>query len=315
MKNPFHGKKGLDQLPKKDTMDEEHYNIITVPNVTALEISSLFSYLSLGLKWNCTCMYILYNDNISRIHSRILNIYKFEYQAFNEWNQAINKMREDIETDFEDVLPQFEGGCKPVALSDTYIQEFKKELLGLNRIRIIDETSGKEHDQFIGVEQLIGEIKDEVKKGNRVSFKLMQELQSTIESLSSNSSGIEKEAIENAIMGYEKKADSFIKLSLKAIDSMDLIYQSAIKTDLKDWASQIRTVNEDFLSVLETFGIEELLVEGAFFDGETMISIGTVDSSFAPNLERYQVYAVHERGFRNKETGALIREAKVATIY
>ena len=62
-------------------------------------------------------------------------------------------------------------------------------------------------------------------------------------------------------------------------------------------------------------GVEEIKAVGEFINGETMVSIGTVPQDVAPHLEKFQVYKVHERGFRLRETGKVIREAKVTTIY
>lgn len=106
-----------------------------------------------------------------------------------------------------------------------------------------------------------------------------------------------------------------IDLAIQAVDAMDLIYQSAIKTGLKEWGAQIERVINDYLKLLESHGIEEVNVLGKYLNGESMLSIGTVPESFQIELQKFQVYAVHERGFRYKETGKLIREAKVITIY
>lgn len=315
MEIQFDGKEGLDKSSNRKQLDDELYYIIRLPNFTVQNASTMTAYINLTLKLNSLYLFNTYNLCISNIHASILNKLKLEEAILIEWQKNITKLREDIEIKFDHLLPSFEGGLKSMTMFSEFIEEFRQQLLELKPIKIIEEKKGVEREGFVGVENLISEIKDEVKKGNRVSFKLMQELQSTIEELSSHSTVKEKEFIENSIKGYEEKAESFLKIAIQAIDSMDLIYQAALKTNLKEWAQQIESVIQDFLHILEGFGIEEMKANGMFFEGESMISIGTVSPDIAPHLEKYQVFSVHERGFRFKESGKLIREAKVTTIY
>jgi hypothetical protein len=201
-----------------------------------------------------------------------------------------------------------------MTMDSPYIEKFKKQLLELKPLQVLDLESNLEVVQgdFQG---LINEFKDEVKKGNRASFKLLQELLAKFEEFSDVAAPEDKGALEQTDSKDEGKITELINLTIQAVDSMDLIYQSAMKTDLKEWGSQIEKVINDYLKLLESYGIEEIKVLGEFINGETMISIGTVPESFQEQLKKFQVYAVHERGFRYKETGKLIREAKVITIY
>lgn len=299
--------------PSNQKKLDEEFN--TLPNFTTQNASMISAYVNISLSLNILKLYSEYTRNFSNIHTSIINNFKYKHELMKEWERAIFIIRENIMIAFDNILPTIEGGCIPMTMDDTYINEFKKAILELKPIKIIDGTQGEEDTDITGVGNLISDIKDEIKKGNRVSFKLIQELQSTIENLSSHSPTKDKEAIENTIKGIEKKADQFMKVAIQAIDSMDLIYQSALKTNLEEWALQIKNIIQDFLNVLDSFGIEELKAEGAFFDGETMISIGTVSPDSAPHLKKFQVYSVYERGFRFKDGLKLIREAKVTTIY
>lgn len=275
----------------------------------------LVEYLNLLLTWNFLCLYIDYNQLFSKIQSYILFKVHQDTDNLKKWNKAILKMKENVEIEFDHILPVFEGGFRPVSMESNYIKDFEDQIMELKPMEMSEDFEVADKDGFVDVEHLVNEIKDEVKKGNRLSFKLMQELQSTIEELSSSSSEEEKKLTGDAIKEYKKKADHFMKIAIQAIDSMDLIHQSVLKTDLKEWAIQIESVIQNFLQIMDSFGIEQLNVQDEFFDGETMISIGTVSPDYAPHLEKYQVYSVIERGFRLKESGKLIREAKVITIY
>jgi molecular chaperone GrpE (heat shock protein) len=127
---------------------------------------------------------------------------------------------------------------------------------------------------------------------------------------------------EKIAKDIQQEVKNLINLTIQAVDAMDLIYQSAIKMNLKDWGEQIEVVINDYLKLLDSYGIEEIKSLGEFMNGEIMTSIGTIPESFQAELQKYQaelqkfqVFGVHERGFRHKDTGKLIREAKVITIY
>lgn len=120
---------------------------------------------------------------------------------------------------------------------------------------------------------------------------------------------------EKAVKEQEGERNELTNLAIQAVDAMDLIYQSALKTDFKEWGGQIETVITEFLKLLESYGIEEIKVLGHLINEETMTSIGTIPESFQEELQKFQVYTVLERGFRHKDNGELIREAKVITIY
>ncbi|MBV7508402.1 nucleotide exchange factor GrpE [Bacillus sp. sid0103] len=113
----------------------------------------------------------------------------------------------------------------------------------------------------------------------------------------------------------QQKVNELIHLTIQAVDAMDLILQSALKMNLKEWGEQIEVIINDYLKILELQGIEEIKSLGQFINGDTMTSIGTIPESFQAELQKFQVFGVHERGFRDKHTGKLIREAKVITIY
>jgi len=120
---------------------------------------------------------------------------------------------------------------------------------------------------------------------------------------------------EKIAKDMQQEVNELINLTIQAVDAMDLIYQSAIKMNLKDWGGQIEAVINDYLQLLDSYGIEEIKSLGEFMNGEIMTSIGTIPESFQAELQKFQVFGVHERGFRYKATGRLIREAKVITIY
>ena len=128
---------------------------------------------------------------------------------------------------------------------------------------------------------------------------------------------IQRIEIKSETIGTESPDDleERFNLVIQAVDAMDSIYLSALKLDLKEWGAQIEIVINDYLRLLESYGIEEIKSLGQFINSDTMTSIGTIPESFQEELKKFQVYGVIERGFRHKGTGRLIREAKVITVY
>lgn len=302
--------RGVTRLNQTSNQENKNYHCINLSTFLIEDARMISSYLNLLLRLNINYFYNIYDQGYSNLHSEILNNLNNDTKQYNDWDKSISIMKKSMKKEFKKLF--FEGGGTQMS---TYIDEIKEQILQLNPIKITEDDTLVAKNNHVAVEELISEIREEVKKGNRVSFKLMQELQTSLESMSANFGEKDRELINHSIQGFEKKTEEFLKLAIQAIDSMDLIYQSALKTNLSEWAPQIETVINDFIQVLDTFGIEELKVKGLFFDGETMISIGTVSPDYAPDLKRYQVYSVHERGFRFKESCKLIREAKVTTIY
>ena len=114
---------------------------------------------------------------------------------------------------------------------------------------------------------------------------------------------------------HQQEVNKLIHLTIQAVDAMDLIYQSALKMNLKEWGEQMEVIINDYLKILDSNGIEEIKSLGEFMNSGTMTSIGTIPESFQAEFQKFQVFGVHERGFRHKDTGKLIRDAIVITIY
>jgi len=292
-------------------------NTIFIPNITAINTKVFISYINSVLNYNSVILFMKVNEFISEIHTKVINTRQYNEYHKIEWEKSLNHLVSSLEKDFEKILPGGERGFKAVTKKSQYYQEIENKLLNLEPIKIVEykENQIVEAKDYANVETLVTEIKSEVKKGNRVSFKLLQELQSTLEEISLYAAEKEKNLIDDDLTSYKTKNYKYLQVAIQAVDAMDLIYSSAKKSDLNDWAPQIETIINNFLNVLLEDGIEELNVENAYFNGETMISIGNVPPETAPHLEKFQVYSVLERGFRNNLNGKLIREAKVITIY
>ncbi|WP_078543754.1 nucleotide exchange factor GrpE [Litchfieldia alkalitelluris] len=285
---------------------------ISRPSFTPERASLLQVYLNWSIKWNAIMFYSQFNQTLTGINFWINNLEE-GLVAKEDWTSAIEKLSVQVNKQIDVLYPTLEGGQRPVKMDSEYIKEFKNHLLELPELNLADFQSSEQDLDTVG--QLVSDIKDEVKKGNRVSFKLIQELQTKIEELLTFSTEKDKETVVDSIKDFEGKTEHFVNLAIEAVDSFDLIYEAAKKANLLEWAEQIEEKLNRFISTLDSFGIEEIKAKGEFIDNEIMISIGTVPQEFSPTLERYKVYSVHGRGFRYKHNRKLVREAKVTTIY
>ncbi|MFJ5768905.1 nucleotide exchange factor GrpE [Psychrobacillus sp. NPDC093180] len=292
-------------------------NIISIRNFSTLHASCIKVYMNRSLKWNTGYLFVEFNRLFSRFHAVIIKSLENDSAVLFKWESTIKKLKNRIDDEYECELESelFKGGSMPVRMDSEYMKEIQTQLLELSTIKLEEFSELKSTENNLDIESIVSEIKGEVKKGNKVQFKLIEELKVTIEELSMNASSTAKESIKDSLIEFEQKTNKFMNLAISSLDSMDLIYQSVLSTDMKEWAPQIEGIIKEFLVVLDSFGIEEIIAENTFFNGETMISIGTVPNTKAPELERYQVYLVKQRGFQFKDSGKLIREATVITIY
>ncbi|ADU31953.1 nucleotide exchange factor GrpE [Evansella cellulosilytica] len=170
------------------------------------------------------------------------------------------------------------------------------------------ETSGDVHE-------LLSAVKDDVKKGNRASFKLFQQLEEKFEQFTAQMQQDQHDQMEEAVQSVKKDYDKLQQLLLEMFDQVDVIYQACTKLNDEVMCNEVAKVINKGLLLLEEHGIEEIKVEGELIDGKTMISLGNVPrEKYAPHLEKYEVYSVQQRGFRRKDTKEIIRKATVITV-
>lgn len=255
---------------------------------------------------------------------------QFEKNNVNEeaWLKSLTEALNKTRKDFIHIVDYVEGEEKimaqPNLLKDISIEELKRlhPIESLQGVVIENEDT----HNFLG---LFEDIKLEIKKGTKVSYKMIQELQNQLEFVltqvgQEDASTLETAATSDAssfetseeIEQLKKRSDQSVELILKAIDTLDLIRNAADQAKLEEsWIMQIDQATESFIGELEMIGIREVKTKGALLDGNYMISIGTVPMDVAVGYERFQVYVVHERGFMNSNTGEVIREAKVINVY
>ena len=254
------------------------------------------------------------------------NILKtLSHDTFQSWKNSFTILKESFENNLINLCENIEGGSRENLSIEILNKQFQKLAMNLKPIETIDElifTPNSEDEKMIL--DMLQELKDDLKKNSRVNYKLIQDLQFQIEDLmEGNNEQVEQkmsdEEIVKLLEEFERTSrlsKGYLKICLKGIDALDLLAQSAARAHIsQQWVEDINKMIENYLTDLASIGIEQIEVEGKLLDGNEMISIGTVPYEQYPEMEKFEVFLVHERGFRYKETGKLIREAKVINVY
>lgn len=253
------------------------------------------------------------------IHLHIIDSYLVYEQLFNKmiqlapgqiWHQEIKNMKNNFMNSY--LLFYEKLGEKGRALTKALKEEIEQELQNLPQLITTDD---EDHHVPESIEQLITKLKDDVKKGNRVTFKLLQELQHSLEQTQLDADSELEEVVEDVKENAKKQMRELVQLLLEVFDLLDLVRSNALQKEDDVWINEINHVVDKALMLLTDYGIEEIPVLGQPFDGKTMEGIGTVSQDDAEGLDKYDVYSVFQRGFRFTHNGKLIRRAKVITVY
>ncbi|WP_058308433.1 nucleotide exchange factor GrpE [Gracilibacillus massiliensis] len=275
-------------------LDEEQGE--TIKKVLHTEKKSLPQYVMLTLKWN---FYISY---------------KSYYVLFNQLidlSESQMSWTEEIRTLTNKFMDKYKNEKVGEVNLETYQKHLEDELLNLSPILIEEELEDPKTDT-----DLISKfdtIRDEVKKGNHVNFKLLQEIQLHID----EKLGQQELEQESSMEEVHQQVNQYVDLLLEVFDLLDLIKINAEQKQDSSWLEEVSKVVDKAIHLLEEYGIEEVPVIGEPFDGSIMEGIGTVslEEVEASNLQKYEVYSVFQRGFRYQHNQSLIRRAKVITIY
>lgn len=206
-----------------------------------------------------------------------------------------------------------EGG--EVILGKDYLNEIEKELMQLPLI-VTEQEEQVEEESALDLEQLISDIKQDVKKGNRVTFKLLQELQTKLFEIEDETDEKQEEERNKLERQTRKEIKDLTFLLLEVFDLIDLVRTTSLQQDDEVWTAEITNVVDKGLDLLVRYGIEEIPALGKSFDGRIMEGIGTISmDDIQGEMEQYQVHSVFQRGFQYTHNQELIRRAKVITVY
>jgi len=160
------------------------------------------------------------------------------------------------------------------------------------------------------------ELKEMIKKGERLNFKLIQQLSDKVEELGGRlyETGGAGDALQE-LEQLRSQSQTLVLLLLEVFDLLDLMRSAGEQRQSREWADSIEGAVASALDMLGKFGIAEIPALGLLFDPYTMEGIGSVPLSEAPSpAKQYEVLTVAQRGFRYAANQQLIRKAKVITL-
>lgn len=262
----------------------------------------------------------------------LITLRKF-YDYFEEDSEQKEAWMKSINITIDKALSTFEHIEKYIKGAEILMQHdqllkniFAEDLANLKPLENIPEMMN-EKESIDNFDALLDVIKKEINKGTKVSYKMLVELQDQLDLLQDKlkDSNIEsddetsqkmKVDFSEEIERLKQREEQSIQLLIKAVDLLDLISNAAKQANLSEtWIHQIEEATNNYLNELKGMGIEEIDVKGKLLDGNYMISIGTVPLESVEGYEKFEVYLVHERGFKNTHTDKIIREAKVINVY
>lgn len=185
------------------------------------------------------------------------------------------------------------------AKKNTYDMLLENEMKGLNKLESFEEIQ-----QSHAIQEVISTIQNEGKENRRFTFKINEKIGEQISSTVTNDPNHSKELIL-----------PYVNALLESTDLMEHILNAAKESELSDWINQLERAIEKSKNNLSSVGVEEIEVLGHPIDGETMESLGTVSCESYPDFDKFTVAEVLENGYRFRESGELIRPAKVRTVY
>lgn len=243
------------------------------------------------------------------------------------WKISLQSALDVLHPEFAHIKKYIEGDGAKMANSQLAKDIFEIDLKNLKPLHIVLEQKG-DHDTTQDFEALLTEIRGEIRKGTKVSFKMLQELQGQIETALDHPVDSEEIPVAPVISQQQvvdltkelevitRRSNQSIDLIIKGVDTLDLIRKAAEQANLDQlWIDQINQATNTYIKELESLDVEEIQVLGEILDGERMISIGTVPVDSTDGYKKFEVCIVHERGFINKRTSDVIREAKVVNAY
>lgn len=226
------------------------------------------------------------------------------------WLKEIEKLKVLMNTKMQQL--QYEIFKGEIKVEKTLYDVFRADLMNFREIDIDQLTQDLPSPEISN----LTEVREQITKGNRANFKMIQEVIGKVEQLSAELSVTRQEQLSEE-SGQLKQTIALMTQSLiEMFDLLDLIRATAEQQGDAAWKQNLEHVVRQSLHMLAVHGIEEINVSNQLFNGQYMEGIGTVSpQEIKRELPRYTVFEVTQRGFAFKETGELIRRAKVITVY
>jgi molecular chaperone GrpE (heat shock protein) len=256
--------------------------------------------------WNWTRLHI-FEEN-ERIKSIIFQL-EATFRNSKRWLSDL----QSLQPRFMKLLEELNKGASEMQKKlQEYLYLHLKQLPPMDVSQAIDNVMSLTASSSNGA---LEEVKEMLKKNERISFKLIQEILAKLEDFSTHSNAKVAEDFREEITRLQNQNKSLLTDMLEFFDLLDLVRVNTITAGNQNWVKNIEVAINKALVSLDKYGLHEIKVEGEMFDSTIMEGIGTVSrQEIQKDVPKYTVYFVHQRGFKEKETGKLIRKAKVITV-
>ncbi|WP_042459997.1 nucleotide exchange factor GrpE [Neobacillus dielmonensis] len=272
----------------------------------------LQSFIDKSIKWNLLFFYHECMDAFHRFQNTLLDLETDDSFPKEKWKKELRNIEKQLILKVSDNII---GGVDNLNINLS--EEIQREIDRLEPMAGFYYNPETNHLTEIqsSLRELQSQIQGDLKNNSRVTFKLIQELQTQLEEFSQNTNQPQEDLAADAVSQSAKQLDKLKLVTLEIFDMLDLVYQASKQINNPTWTKEIENAVQKVLTILANNGLAEIAVEGKLTNGEVMEVIGTVPKQDVPDeYQLYQVYAVHQRGFMDKSTGKVIRRAKVTTV-
>lgn len=295
------------------------------PFDTDLQVKREFSLLeianSIAVYQNhvCKLMVLIFykqvKDAINNCKNLMSDKISSEDFPIAKWEQELERVEQQL---INKLPTYFEEGVNILSATTQEILELEKEKLQPLEEFYYNPSEGQP-DFVTGLKESLAELQEQIKgdfkNSNRMTYKLMQEFQQQLEEFSEVSSEDQGSKIEEIKQESLKHIEKMKLVAIEIFDMLDLVYQATLKVNETTWSKEIEAAITKIITLLEAHGIAEIPVKGLLVDGKIMEVIGTVSQNDVQvPMQKYEVYAVHQRGFMDKSTGRVLRKASVTSV-
>lgn len=166
---------------------------------------------------------------------------------------------------------------------------------------IIRPVTGEDHTLLKRIE----EITDEVKKTKRLTFKSAEEIKQL---LNDSSEGVDIQEVQ------EQERQKYISTIIQTYDVLFHLDRMLRIHQPGELANQVTQQLRNVEMQLKEVSLEAIASTGRRMDPEYMVGVGTIPLEQVEGLNQYDVADEIEKGFKDMQSGKVIRESKVITV-
>lgn len=261
-----------------------------------IDMSIIETYFNVAIKLIIVSSYLSYLAQFKYVVAKL--------PLDSEWENELREMDYAFDRLYKESFREASN------MTSTLKNRIETELLALS------ETLGTDNNTSVEIEKVLSMMREDVKRGNRLTLTSLQALQQRVSALADEATNVSKGVVLSLAATFKRDIKKVTDLLIEVFDLLDLVKSNAIHHEGDDWIGEMLEVVDMGLDLLADYGIEEIPVTHQPFDGRLMEGIGTVSlAEVGDTFEQYDVYTVYQRGFWYEDSQTLIRRAKVITVY